>query len=25
MQHALCMEEVRRIRGWLELRFPAPA
>jgi len=25
MQHSLCMEEVRRIRSWLELRFPAPA
>jgi phospholipase/carboxylesterase len=24
MQHSLCMEEVRRIRGWLEQRFPAP-
>jgi phospholipase/carboxylesterase len=25
MQHSLCMEEVRRIRGWLEQRFLAPA
>jgi phospholipase/carboxylesterase len=25
MQHSLCMEEVRVIRSWLELRFPAPA
>ena len=23
MQHSLCMEEVRRIRTWLEQRFPA--
>jgi len=23
MQHSLCMEEVRRIRSWLEQRFPA--
>ena len=25
MQHSLCMEEVRLIRGWLELRFPPAA
>jgi phospholipase/carboxylesterase len=25
MQHSLCMEEVRRIRSWLEQRFPAAA
>jgi phospholipase/carboxylesterase len=23
MQHSLCLEEVRRIRGWLEQRFPS--
>jgi phospholipase/carboxylesterase len=25
MQHSLCMEEVRRIRSWLEQRFPVVA
>jgi phospholipase/carboxylesterase len=23
MQHSLCLEEVRRIRSWLEQRFPS--